>query len=197
MNRTARVLRLLLPGGNPLSRGTDRLRGALLIVVVAACLLLVPVMLTYGSLTYAGFVDKAAQQAQDWHRTVAVLTEDAPTTTYASRGAPASIHTSVMAEWRMPDGTTGNGRVRAERGVRAGTHVTIWLDERGNPVEPPAEPSEAAAAAALLAVFGWLAASGVLMFAYHGVTRLVGRRNARSWELEWARVEPEWRNQPR
>lgn len=197
MNRTARILRLLLPGGNPLSRGTDRLRGALLIVVIAAELVLVPVMLTYGSLTHTAFVDRAAQQAKDWHRTAAVVTEDAPATTYAFRGAPASTSVHVMAEWRMPDGSTGTGRVRVEEGVRAGTQVTIWLDELGNPVEPPADPSEAAAAAVLVVVFGWLAAAGLLTLAYVGAARLIDRRTCRSWEREWARVEPAWRNQPR
>ena len=124
MNRTARLLRLLLPGGNPLARGSDRLHGTLLIGVVALGLALVPVMLTFGSLTYSGLVDTAAQQSRDWQRTVALVTEDTTAAGAASRGEPVATATHVMAEWPSPDGTTRTGRVPGSASSLTGADIS-------------------------------------------------------------------------
>lgn len=196
MNRIVRLLRLVLPGRNPLARGVDSLQGGLLIAVIALGLLLVPIMLTVGSATYVGLADKGEQQARTWHQTVAVLTENAQAVGADGRGASAAS-SRVMAEWRLPNGATRTGRVPADDGSRAGTKVTVWLDEQGKPVDPPVEPSEAVAAGVLVAVTGWFVATGLLTLVYYGVSRLLDRRRLRSWEQEWTRVEPEWRNQLR
>ncbi len=197
MNRTARLLRLLLPGTNSLARGSDRLQGALLIVVFVLATVLVPVMLTFGSLTYSGLVDAADRHTREWVRTTAVVTEDAPSAGYVSRGEPVFATTRATVEWRLRDGSTGTGRVPVERGTRAGARVMIWLDAQGKPVGSPGEPSDAVAAGVMVAVTGWLVAGGLLALAYYGAIRLLDRNRARSWEREWTRVEPEWRNQPR
>ena len=197
MNRTVRLLRLVLPGRNPLARGADSLQGALLVVVVALALLLVPVMLTFGSLTYAGLVEKGEQQARAWQQTVAVLTEDAPAVGAGGHGTPGATSSRVMAEWRLPNGATRTGRVPADDGSRAGTEVTVWLDEQGKPVDAPVGTAEAVAAGAFVAVTGWFVTTGLLTLGYYGASRLLDRRRIRSWEQEWTRVEPEWRNQLR
>lgn len=192
-----RLLRLMLPGRNPLARGSDRVAGAFSILVLALGLLFVPVMLTVGTLTYSDLVDRAAQHARDWRQTTAVVTEDAPATGYVPRGGPVAASSRAMAEWRLPDGTTGSGRVHVDKGTRAGARITIWLDETGKPVAPPARPSDAAAGAVLVAVTGLFVAEGLLTLVYYGVLRLLARRQLRMWEREWTRVEPEWRNQLR
>lgn len=197
MNRSVRLLRLMLPGRNPLARGTDRLAGALSILVLAMGLLIVPMMLTFGTLTYSDLVDRAAQHARDWQRTAAVVTEDATATGQVVRGGPVATSSRAMVEWRLPDGTTGTGRVHVEKGTRAGARITIWLDEKGKPVAPPARPSDAVAGAVLVAATGLFAAEGLLTLTYYGASRLLNRRRLRTWEQEWARVEPEWRNQLR
>lgn len=196
MNRTVRLLRLVLPGRNPLARGADSLQGALLIVVVALGLLLVPVMLAFGSVTYVGLAEKSEQQARTWHQTVAVLTEDAPTVGAAGYGAPAAT-SRVMAEWRLPNGGTRTGRVLADNGSRAGEKVTVWLDQQGKPVAPPAGMPKAVAAGVFVAATGWFVVAGLLTLVYYGASRFLDRRRFRSWEQEWTRVEPEWRNQLR
>lgn len=197
MNRTARLLRLLLPGSNPLARGTDRLQGALLIVAVGLGTVLVPVMLTFGSLTYTALIDNAARQSREWERTTAVVTEEPPAPEYTSHGEQGYTSTRAVAEWRLPNGATRAGRVPVDKGTHVGARVTIWLDEGGRPVDPPSAPSEAVAAGVLVAVTGWFTFGGLLALAYYGATRVIELRRARSWEREWTRVEPEWRNQPR
>lgn len=60
-------------------------------------LLLVPVMLTLGSLTYASLAEQGEQQAQTRHETVAVLAKDAPKTTVGSRGEVVGGSSKVAA----------------------------------------------------------------------------------------------------
>lgn len=197
MNRSVRLMRLMLPGRNPLARGTDRLAGALLILVLALGLLLVPVMLTFGTLTYSGIADRAAQHAKDWQQTAAMVIEDAKATGYVTRAGPAAGSSRALVEWRLPNGTTKTGRVHVAKSVRAGARTTIWLDEEGKPVTPPAGPSEAVAGAVLAGVTGLFAAEGLLTLTYYGAIRLLDRRRLRTWEQGWTRVEPEWRNKLR
>ena len=196
MNRSVRLMRLVLPGRNPLARGTDRLAGALTILALALGLLLVPVMLTFGSLTYSGIVDRAAQHARDWQQTAAVVIEEAKATGYVTRGGPAAGASRALVEWRLPNGTTDTGRVHVGKDARAGARITIWLDDKGEPVTPPTDPA-AAAGAVLAGATGLFAAEGLLTLTYYGAIRLLDRRRLRTWEREWTRVEPEWRNQLR
>ena len=134
MNRS---VRLMFPGRNPLARGIDRFAGALTFFVLALGLLLVPVMLTFGTLTYTGVVERAAKHAREWRQTDAVVIEDATAIGYGSRGGPAAASSRALVEWLLQDGATDTGRVHVEKGTRVGTRITIWLDERERPSPRP------------------------------------------------------------
>ena len=188
--QAVRLVRLMLPGGNQMSRGVDRVEGMSLIVAVVLATLLVPIMLVAGSLTYAGVVATAEQQARSRHKVVATLLEDAPEV-----GAGGAGPAKVLAEWRTPDGPR-TGRVLTEDGRDKGEHVTTWLNERGKPVNAPAGPGEAAFAGGLVAITGWLTAACLLALVHGGLKRLLDRRRYREWADEWALVEPRWRIGP-
>lgn len=188
--QTVRLVRLMLPGGNPMSRGVDRVEGLSLIIAVVLATLLVPIMLVAGSLTYAGVVTTAEQQARSRHKVVATLLADAPEVGEGGAG-PAK----VLAEWRTPEGTR-TGRVLTEDGRDKGEHVTTWLNERGKPVSAPAGPGEAAFAGGLVAVTGWLTLTCLLVLVHSGLKRLLDRRRYRGWAEEWTLVEPQWRIGP-
>jgi hypothetical protein len=181
-------------GRNPLTRGIDRLQGGVAVLSVLAGLVLVPIMLTVGSLTYDYMADKGAEEASARYETVATLTEDAPMSAYGgtSVGSPR-----VNAEWRTRAGTTGSGGVSADNGMKAGDEVTVWLDEDGQPVDAPVSESAAVAAGVLAAASGWLAAGGLLALAFSVLRWVLDRHRYRAWQREWARVEPEWRDQLR
>jgi hypothetical protein len=108
-----RLFRLLRPGGNPLGRGVDRAEATIVILFVLLALVLVPVMLTVGSLTSSSLAEQGERQSRAWHETVAILTEDAPESTVGTPGEFVGGPSKVAARWQLPDGTTCTGSVEA------------------------------------------------------------------------------------
>lgn len=186
-----RLIRLLRPGTNPLARGVDRLEAAVVILAMVVGLVLVPVMLTVGSLTHAGLAGERGQQLRDRYATVAVLTEDAPAVNVGIRGAVAG-KSDVPARWRLSDGATRTGVVRVADGRKAGNEIPIWLDRSGRPVDPPVSALDVWAAGATAAVCGWLVVVGLLALACFGFHVALNRRRFRAWQTEWTTVEPKW-----
>lgn len=183
-------LRLLRPGGNPVARGADRLEGTVVILAVVLGLVLLPVMLTFGSLTHASIAEERAQQVRDRYETVAVLTEDAPAK--VETGGEVAGKSDVSARWQLPDGMTRVGVVSADNGLETGAEVPVWLDRSGSPVNAPMSAFGAWAVGAMVAVCGWFVAIGLLALACYGLHVALDRRRFRTWQSEWARVEPEW-----
>lgn len=185
--RTLRLVRLMMPGSNPIGRGVDRVEGMSLVLAVVLGTLLVPMMLMAGSQTYATTMAVAEEQARTHHQVVATLVEDAPRIGTAESGP-----SRVRARWSTPTGP-GTGRVLAADGLDAGAHVRTWLNEDGRPVGAPASARDATLAGVVVAITGWLTAAGLLGLVHGGVKRLLDRRRYRDWALEWALVEPRWR----
>lgn len=196
-SRIVRLVRLMRPGHNPLARGVDRLQGALVALSLAVGLVLVPVMLTIGSLTYADLSEQGDEQARTRYETVATLTRDAPNAAMGAHGDIGVGSSKVPGEWRLRDGTTRAGRVTADDGLRTGAKVTVWLDEEDQPTEPPVSAPEAVMAGVLVAATGWLTIAGFLALFCCGVHWLLERHRVRGWQKEWALVEPAWRDQHR
>ncbi len=89
----------------------DRIEGTAVVSAVLLALLLVPVMLTFGSLTYQALAEQRDQQSGSRHRTIAVLTRDAPEASTGARGEIIGGTSEVLARWQLPDGRpTRHGR---------------------------------------------------------------------------------------
>lgn len=191
----ARVRRLLRPGSDPLVRGVDRAERTVLVVCALLAVVLIPVALTVGSLTYRVFADTAAADAATHHRTVAVLTEDVPAA--GARGYVGGAAPEAAARWQLPDGTTRTGTVPAGNGMTAGQTVEVWLDESGAPTGPPMSTSDAVGTSIALAAFAWFGAVGLLALGCYGLHTAFERRRMRGWADEWARFEPRWHDRSR
>ncbi|MFL6125139.1 hypothetical protein [Actinophytocola sp.] len=187
-----RLARLVRPRRNSLRRGIDRLEGAVLAVIVLIGLMLVPILLALGSLTYTNLAETAAREAEERAEVGATLTENAPAASIPTPEDGSSSKSAVPAEWRTPDGARHTGRVWAEDGLRAGAKVDVWVDEKGRLVDEPTTSSDALLTAAVTGVIGWLAAAGLLVFTQLRLHRMFNRRRFHAWTQEWARVEPEW-----
>lgn len=189
--------RLIWPFQNPLARGTDRLEGAVLIVVLLAALLLVPVMLVVGSLVRADLLASSEREATTRHPATAVLLENAPVS--STGGYPAAVggKSYVLARWTRPDGGTAIAPVPAAQRLKAGAKVDIWLDRSGRLVDRPLSRADADAGGALVALTGWLTAMVGLTLTATGLHLLLVRRRSRAWDREWADVEPGWNNNRR
>lgn len=188
-----RLLRLLRPGRNPLARGVDRVEAAIVKLSVLLALVFVPVALTLGTLTTESLATKGAEQAENRHETVAVLTEDVP----AVSGETPGARSKAPARWQLPNGTTRTGVVEASEGQQAGSEVSIWIDESGKPVSPPLSGTDAVAGGVLVVALSWLGAVGLLAAVCAGVHHLADRHRYRTWDAEWARGEPGWHDQTR
>jgi hypothetical protein len=81
--------------------------------------------------------------------------------------------------------------------MNADDEIALWLDDDGRPVDAPVSESAAVAAGVLAAASGWLAACGLLALAFVGFRWVLDRHRHRAWQLKWARVEPQWRDQLR
>jgi hypothetical protein len=183
--RVLGLVRLLVPGGNPMCRGVDRAEAMSVLLLVLLGVALVPIMLMAGSLTYGSIMATAEAQARSRHQVVATLVEDA-------QDADGNGNGRALARWATPSGLR-TGRVPTTQGQNAGDHVRTWLDEHGRPVVAPASSEDATLGAALVVLTGWLTAASVLYLVHTGVKRVLDRRRYREWGQEWARVEPRWR----
>jgi hypothetical protein len=135
--------------------------------------------------------DNAAawQAQQSWHRVPALLLASAPGPMFPDGGANSwTVWTS--ARWTV-GGRTHVGNVPATSGSQAGTTITAWLDQAGNPRLPltSAAASDRVITASAIAV-GALA----LLLASMAVIahRVLNRRRLAMWEAAWTSAGPEW-----
>ncbi|MPZ81796.1 MAG: hypothetical protein GEV28_15910 [Actinophytocola sp.] len=147
-------------------------------MVVLAALLLLPIMLMLGR--PADISAKGEQHARTRHETVATLIVDADAKPGGHRIA-ATGKSDVRAEWQLPDGSTQTGLVRANKGLKSGAEVEIWLDQGGRVVGPPVSSADAGLAAVMIAAVGWLTVAGLLASCQVGLHHLLNRRRYRSW----------------
>ena len=121
----------------------------------------------------------------------AVLVQDAPTPAGAGDDRAPSEARQTAARWTGPDGIVRTGTIDADPGLRRGSAVPIWVDDRGAVAPPPGRRcagSDAAAAAFIVVV--------ALAAGLAGIHRIVvwwlDRRRLRAWQAEWLVVGPRW-----
>ncbi|MDT7798985.1 MAG: hypothetical protein QOI78_2418 [Actinomycetota bacterium] len=185
--RIARFRRRLFPGRNPLARFGDRVEAALLGLMIAGALLALPFAAAFGSDTYAAQTARAEQESSTRHPATAIALAAAPTQTYSTDGAGAPAdQTTVPAAWFDSRGTRHTGDVLADSGSPKGTHVSVWLDQRGELTTEPLSPSTSAADGVFAAILLWVGVTGGLA-ALYGLGRFVlDRLRSAAWDRAWA-----------
>ena len=187
----ARLARWLGFDRNPLRRGTDRVEGALRLVMIIMVVAVVPATaVAAGRWTYHYVVHQAqAQQAAD-HQVTAVLLRDAPAT--GTLGPYTSVQTAwVPARWQPPGQPYRTGEVLAVAGARKGSTVRTWIDPSGAVTDPPL--NHVIAGDVWMVVTATLLVSGLLLLGAAGLARrMLDRRRLRAWEAEWRTNGPLW-----
>ena len=188
----ARLARWLGFDRNPLRRGTDRVEGALRLVMIILAVLAVPA----ASIAAGRWADHyALHQAQVQrtvdHQVTAVLLRDAPAT-----GTPdpyTSVQTAwVPARWQPPGQPPRTGEVLAVAGARKGSTVRTWIDPSGAVTDPPLDHRVVAGDVVMAVTATLLLSALLLMAAWALARRLLDRRRLRSWEAEWRASGPQW-----
>ena len=188
----ARLARWLGFDRNPLRRGTDRVEGALRLVMIIVVVAVVPATaVAAGRWAYHYVVHQAQAQQAVEHQVTAVLLVDAPAT-----GTPdpyTSVQTAwVPARWQPPGQPYRTGEVLAVAGARKGSTVRTWIGPSGAVTDPPLD-HRVIRGDVLMAVTATLLASGVLLLAAAGLARrMLDRRRLRAWEAEWRTSGPLW-----
>jgi hypothetical protein len=98
----------------------------------------------------------------------------------------------ATAAWTDPSGNPRQGRVVAPPGARAGSIMTIWVDDAGKITTRPRSSGDAAAHAFGI---GFLTAVGIATVGCAGFLlfrRALDTWRARQWAAGWAVVEPVW-----
>lgn len=163
---------------NGLARFSDRLEAASILLAVAIAVLAVPLAVQAGERAHAV---RAAAISAEHERTHTVQAE---AVSHSVVRAPRSQQNTVQAQWRQGDRVRTTSVV-SRTTVAKGAPVTVWLDNAtGDPVEAPADPTDATAIGTCVGAAMWLgtATLGVL---FAVVVRLtLNRTRARAWERE-------------
>jgi len=192
--RIARFGRRVRPGRNPLARAGDRVEALLLLLAVAGALLAIPFAAAFGSETYAAQNARAAEERATRHPATAVSLAAASGQPYSTDGAGApAAQTSVPAAWFDARGTRHTGEVLADPGSPAGTRVSIWLDQRGEPAGEPLSTSTSVADGVFAAILLWAAITGALAGLYATARFVLIRFHAAAWDRAWSQARDDSR----
>ena len=188
----ARLARWLGFDRNPLRRGTDRVEGALRLVMIILVVVAVPAAaVAAGRWADHYALHRAQIQRTVDHQVTAVLLRDAP-----AIGTPdlnTSVQTAwVPARWQPPGQPSRTGEVLAVAGARKGSTVRTWIDPSGAVTDPPLD-QRVIVGDVWLAVVATLVVSGLLLLAAGALAhRVFDRRRLRAWEEEWRASGPLW-----
>ena len=188
----ARLARWLGFDRNPLRRGTDRVEGALRLVMIIVVVVAMPAAAVAAGRWADHYVRHQAQVQQSVdHQVAAVLLRDVPTT-----GIPdpyTTVETTwVPARWQPPGQPPRTGEVLAVAGARKGSTVRTWIDPSGAVTDPPLD-SRVIRGDVVMAVMATLLVSGLLLLAAGALARRIfDRRRLRAWEAEWRASGPLW-----
>src|SRR5689334_20773277 len=144
------AMRWLWPFHGVPVRRADRIEAAVLISVLTLTLLLLPIALALGSQAYASHLRLVDQQSHSRVPATATLLTDAPPDPAGANGpghVTQKLTAKVEARWSLANGDARMGWVDADKGLRAGAQVPIWLDQDGNLASPPLTGADAAGAA--------------------------------------------------
>lgn len=191
--RAARAVRLLVPWRSPLARGSDRLQGVLVLLLVV--LALAPLALVGPAQGAAEHHLAVAAQAEvaGRERVTATLLEPAalPSAQAGDVAASGLLRPEVPAAWTGPDGRARTGLVAVEPGARAGQRVAVWADDAGTALPDPS-PELIVSRAWAQVVLGLLSWWSLLGFVHLGLDAVLDRQRDRWWTAQWARTGPRW-----
>ena len=169
--------------GNPLRRRTDCLRFWIRVLFAATLGIAVALTVLLGFHLYADGRAEAARQAAGLHRVDA---------TAVTQPVSAGVDTWVATLTWSDNGSSHREQAPVPPATAPGDHVTVWVDAKEVPQPDPIPAVQSAGSAATysLAVF-----SGAVLLLSGGYAYTRHRIDAsawKSWEDEWAKVEPEW-----
>jgi len=172
---------------NPLRRRDDIVEAWIVLAVWAV----IAVGGAVVGLVTARAADEAfAQQRAERHSVRAVLLTDAPSPVSAVKGT--SGRTVAKVRWTAPDGSTRTAGTLVDAGLKAGTGLVVWQDDRGRLTTEPTDPTDAAVEAGFLGATAALALAATAFGAGAAARWRLDQRRIDQWGREWDLVGPRW-----
>ncbi|MFB7176397.1 hypothetical protein ACFCYI_01640 [Streptomyces sp. NPDC056257] len=177
-------------GANPLRRAADRTRTHMHAAFALTCLLAVIAGFALGRAAWTDGHRTAENVARHRHTVTATTVGE---TSYRAGDQPSSRPVTVAAAtWRYPTQRPHTETIPVPVGTRNGDTVRVWVDDTGRAATAPPRRADIVLNAVAIgtgALAGIVLAGGALVAVR---LRIVDTRSARSWESEWAGVEPLW-----
>jgi hypothetical protein len=166
--------------GHPLARLVDRLEA---LAVVAAIVLVAGAVfaaLACHDVVYASRSETIAAEATARHPVEATaIHADKPKP--RGPGPASTAQYSVHVEW-FAQNATRDGVVKADRVLKPGDRLRIWVDDRGEVTRAPRTDADARADAAVVSVLLWLLCAAVVAGAMAALRRALDRVRYRGWD---------------
>ena len=194
-----RTLRRFTLGSGPLKRRSDRLQVLGRFALALSLLVAPPIAVVATTVATAHLQAVAGAETAERSRVRAVLLQEAPAVPHTSGDYSSYTDTRVRAPavWRLPDGTSREGKVLTAPLTPAGTAVRVWVDRSGNLTRAPLDRAGISTSAYLtgaLLLVGLPLATWAL---YAFLSFLLDAQRERRWERDWATVEPDWKSRLR
>jgi hypothetical protein len=172
---------------NPLRRRSDVVEAWLLLAV---WVLAVAAGAVVGAATAHSVERNLNERRAERHAVSAVVAEDAPDTVSTTTGTRGQAWVTVR--WTAADGSPRTGTARVQPGTGSGATVRVWLDRHGNVVPAPLSSGEAELQGIALGTATAVGAGATVVFLGWVVRGRLERRRLARWDMEWARIGPQW-----
>jgi hypothetical protein len=187
--RPLRWLTRLLITPSTLRRRSDRVEGAIVVLLSAAFLAAAAAAPLIG----ARFYHAQRAEAAELHPATAVLTQNGPTSTSLAPDGDGQ----AAARWQAPGGQPRSGMLSASTvpllwNARKGDRVAVWLTASGQPQSQPPGPLGALLASIVITA-AIVSVAAIAAFSCYWLGRLaLDRRRLAAWASEWGATGPRW-----
>lgn len=164
-----------LRGRNPLVRVSDRVEAATGLLVIVVALLAAPVAGAMGTAAHDSLVHRYAADRAARQQVAATVTADS---TLAPLAYEEPFLTPVRWEFARAVHTA---EVRTYH-MKAGEHVTIWIDTKGDRIAKPLTDDNAATQAVVTGFGLWFAAVGVASAIWTVLRLRLNRSRSAAWD---------------
>lgn len=171
------VQRLL--GRNPLIRLSDRVEALVVVLAVVMSLMAIPMAAAVGTAVHDSRSSLYAEQAQARRIVTATVAGERD-----ARPNPSSPTVWVPARW-FDAGAEHTGVIKAERTVKSGDPIEIWVDKTGSQVGPPVPTRAAAEEAVVAAVVTWLGVAIAAVGVCAGTRAILSRVRHTRWQRDF------------
>ena len=170
---------------NPLRRPIDRVTAGITLLLLMGALIAVPASALFAGSLHGDLTDRARAVARESKPVEAVLaTEPALSVPVSEAYTQDGVSSTAVVEWR--DGAQEHhSTLQVPADAKVGDRATVWVDQQGNRVPPPADGGSLAAsavfAALLLLVILELGCLSLIAATQHAARRIA----MRAWGREW------------